>query len=212
MTKIKICGVTDPEQGHDIAKMGADWVGINFWPQSSRYLDVPLATEVARGVRDGGSVPVGVFVNQDPVWIQKLLQDGVFDWVQLHGSEDMATVDLFSKHCIHAFRLSGEVDVSKASLSTAEMVLVDAAGSGYGGSGTLADWSLAKKIGAVCKKVLLAGGLTPENVVDGIAAVRPFGVDTASGVESSPGKKDLDLVKQFIDAVRGADFKKEETS
>ena len=205
MTKVKVCGITRPEQAERIAEIGADWIGVNFWPKSPRSVSLELGKAVAASARSAGAAVVGVFVNQDSDWIAGLLKEGVIDWAQLHGDEDDAAVRRFGAQCIRAVRLKGLEEVAHAELSPAPMLLVDAVAENYGGSGIEANWNLAKKLVENRKKTLLAGGLTPDNVAQAIHAVGPYGVDVASGVESEPGVKDLARVQVFIDRVRNAD-------
>ncbi len=205
MTKVKVCGITRPEQAERIAEIGADWIGVNFWPKSPRSVSLELGKAVAASARSAGAAVVGVFVNQDSDWIAGLLKEGVIDWAQLHGDEDDAAVRRFGAQCIRAVRLTGLEEVAHAELSPAPMLLVDAVAENYGGSGIEANWNLAKKLVENRKKTLLAGGLTPDNVAQAIHAVGPYGVDVASGVESEPGVKDLARVQVFIDRVRNAD-------
>jgi phosphoribosylanthranilate isomerase len=194
--------------------VGADAIGLNFWPRSHRYVAPAeaqkIATELPRAV-----VRVGVFVNATAAEIATTASEVDLDWIQLHGDEPPSLLAMLPRQLpiLRAFRCGADGLASLATyLADAEAlgrspdaILVDAdTTSEFGGTGRLADWSRItrqrKLLGAL--PLILAGGLTPQNVVAAIAAVRPTGVDVASGVERTPGIKDPALIEKFVTAAR----------
>ena len=209
MFRIKICGVTRPEDAAHAVACGAEAIGINFFPGSPRCVDAALAREIVGAVADRAEV-VGVFVNQSPESIVSLCGRLGIRRVQLHGDEppgDASRIPLWRMKAVHADRT---MDLPALLAYPCEAFLLDAGGTGaYGGTGRKLAWGElgdrlpgiadARGPGTHRKPWLLAGGLTPENVERAILAARPFGVDVASGVESSPGRKDPGKVKMFIE-------------
>jgi phosphoribosylanthranilate isomerase len=204
VTLVKICGVTRPEDAAAAVVAGADWLGLNFWPGSKRYLQPERAGEVvaaARGERaDVGLVAVAVDPDLDE--LAALCDALALDRVQLHGDVAAGLVR-FGARALAAVALGSDADVARVASAPTDVVLVDTPTPGYGGSGRTFDWALAEAAVATGKPVLLAGGLTPDNVAAAVARVRPFGVDVASGVESSPGVKDATLMRRFVAAAKG---------
>ncbi len=211
---IKICGITDTKTAVAIADLGADAIGLNFYAPSPRCVSVEAAADIVAAV-NGRVQPVGVFVNHSIAEIRRICETCQIGTVQLHGDEgpDVAA-DLLGLQIIRAFRVGSDgLDAVAAELEAYERLgvplmagLVDARVDGsYGGTGLTAPWDLvARDWLPVWPPLILAGGLNSRNVADGIAAVRPWGVDVAGGVESAPGVKDLGLVREFVDAARGA--------
>ncbi len=206
---VKICGVTRGDEARAIVEAGADALGINFWPKSKRFIPLEQAMPWLRELAD--VVPrVAVTVNASDAALRAIRDSGVIDWIQLHGDETPDRVTSLRQEGLPVFKALGVRD--RAALETAAdydspTLLLDAYASGsYGGSGETMDWMLGAD--AVRRwpdrQILLAGGLTPENVASAIRQVRPAAVDVASGVESRPGRKDLDKVRDFIAAVRAA--------
>lgn len=204
---VKICGITTGNQACAIIEAGADALGINFWPKSKRFIELekaaPWLLEIA------GTVPrVAVTVNATDDEIRRIHDSGAIDLIQLHGDETPDRVDSLAQQGLPVFKAMGVKD--KAMLETAaayrgRTLLLDAyAPSEYGGSGETMDWSLGAEAVAQWpeKQIVLAGGLVPDNVAEAIRQVNPAGVDVASGVEESPGVKDLDLVRRFIEAAQ----------
>ncbi len=207
-TAVKICGITTGDQATAIVEAGADALGINFWPKSKRYIAIEKAQPWLRELED--SVPrVAVTVNASDDEIRTLIDSGVIDWIQLHGDETPDRVKSLTQQGCPVFKAMGVKDrklLETASQYASLTLLLDAyAPVEYGGSGETMDWSLGFE--AVNRwperQIILAGGLTPDNVAEAIQQVKPAGVDVASGVESSPGIKDLDLVRSFIEAAHG---------
>lgn len=200
---IKICGLTSPQQALACAQLGADWLGLNCWPGSKRY--IPL--ETVRGITSAlpeHVVTVGVFVNASHTEIEETVQQGGLHWAQLHGDETPEFAQALKVPWFRAFRVGPQFQEADLAAYGHEPVLLDAWHPGeYGGTGLQTDLAVAQRC-AAATQVLLAGGLNPENVGTAIEAVRPWGVDVASGVESAPGVKDLVKVQAFIDEARAA--------
>lgn len=209
--RVKICGVTTPADVAACAAAGADAVGINFHPGSKRYVDLKASQPLLR------SIPpllagVGVFVDLPFRHITALAYQLGLRGIQYHG-EARAPEDLFPFSLIAAFRVRdreslAEIDaymaVCRAAGQLPGAVLLDAYVEGQeGGTGTTAPWELIAGYQPGVP-VILAGGLTPDNVADAIRTVRPAGVDVASGVESAPGRKDPEKVRAFVANARAA--------
>jgi phosphoribosylanthranilate isomerase len=202
---IKICGITRVEDADLAARAGADWLGVNFWPTSRRHVGAEQAIEVvaaARAARAGVKL-VGVFVDQDPDVVAALAARLELDYVQLHGDEGPDVAARFGHRAIKALAMNEPADLDRMADYECPTILIDTPSPGRGGSGIVGDWEVARKA-ATLRPVLLAGGLTPDNVADAVATVAPYGVDVASGVERAPGIKDRDLVERFIAAARQA--------
>jgi phosphoribosylanthranilate isomerase len=208
--RIKICGITSEEDAGLAARLGADAVGLNFYPRSPRFVTEDTAANIVRRLPPFVE-PVGLFVN-DPLneVVQHVRRLGFLRTIQWHGDRhEPAPVEAY--HFIPAFQVHDRDTLSAVSRylqSCRELrrlpaaVLIDGHIPGeYGGTGRTAPWQLLA--GFPCEvPLLLAGGLTPENVAEAIRLVRPYGVDTASGVEAGPGKKDAEKMRKFIDRVR----------
>jgi phosphoribosylanthranilate isomerase len=203
VTRIKICGVTSVKQAIACTELGADALGVNFVDSSPRRVEVSTARAIALAIEKRALV-VGVVANVTVAAMRTLASASGVGCLQLHGDEPAEDVAALLPHAYKAIRVAGEEDVRLAESMPGEFVMVDAKVPGVlGGSGQTLDWSLVAGL-AKRRKVVLAGGLTPENVGAAIAALRPWCVDVASGVEISPGVKDLAKVKAFVDAVRAA--------
>lgn len=212
MFRIKICGVTRPEDAAYAVACGAEAIGINFFPGSPRFVADDLAREIVGAVADRAEV-VGVFVNESPASIESKCGSVGIRRVQLHGDEppgDASRIPFWRMRVVHADRVP---DLPALLAYPCEAFLFDAGGKGaYGGTGRELPWlELAERFpgiaggrgdGGARKPWILAGGLTPSNVERAILEARPFGVDVASGVESSPGRKDRDKVKSFIERAK----------
>jgi len=201
--RIKICGVTTAGDALIAASCGADAVGLNFYRGSKRYVPEDAAREIVRAVGSRAEV-VAVFVNESPEEVVGLCGRLGIRRVQLHGDEpagNAARIGLWRMKAVHA---EAPVDFEALADYPCEAFLVDAGGpGGYGGTGRTLSWEgLSERFARLGKPWILAGGLTPENVGRAIAAAKPSGVDTASGVESSPGRKDPDKVRAFIENAR----------
>lgn len=202
MTKIKLCGLTRP---CDIAwanELRPDYIGFVFAKKSKRYAAPELAAQL-KALLNPEIQAVGVFVNEDVDTVAELLRAGIIDVAQLHGKEDESYIAALraktDKPIFKAFRIDSEADVAKANASGADLVLLD---SGNGGTGTVFDWQLLQ---GIARPYFLAGGLHPGNIGEAVKALKPFGVDVSSGIETD-GLKDQAKMAQFVQAVR-----KEET-
>jgi phosphoribosylanthranilate isomerase len=206
MTQIKVCGVTDIENAAFVAASGVQWIGLNFWRQSKRYVDRMRARSIVLSARKAnpGIKIVGVFVNHSAKEIEAAIEAANLDYVQLHGEESPVFAKRFGDKGIKALPMEHEMDVARVSEFECPYMLLDSSSQQRGGSGITANWDLAARAVATRGQVFLAGGLTPENVGEAIKTVKPFGVDVASGVESQPGFKDPELLAKFVQAVKGA--------
>lgn len=212
MFRIKICGLSGPEDARRVAEAGADAIGLNFYPKSLRYVSVEQAQSISAAA--SGLLKVGLFVNERPEVICEVAITVGLDCVQLHGDEAVEVIQLLKPWpIIKALRL-GEGNRSDVLVAArdwlqngAAAILLDAMQrpGEYGGGGMTGDWEAARFIVEQTPgPVVLAGGLNPENVSAAIAAVQPSGVDTASGVERFPGKKDSELMRRFVESANQA--------
>lgn len=203
MTHVKICGLTSLADARTCLDAGADAIGLNFWAKSVRRCEESMAREIAAAVR-GKALIVGVFVDAPRAEIARLQREVGLECVQLHGDESPELLAEFLPHAYKAVRVRGPEVSAEVARYGGEHVLLDAYVKGMpGGTGERFDWALAEGI-ARTRKLTLAGGLTPDNVADAVRAVRPYCVDTASGVESAPGVKDAALVSRFVRAAKAA--------
>jgi phosphoribosylanthranilate isomerase len=215
MFRIKICGITNVADAEATLAAGADAIGLNFYSQSSRYVDRATARNISQSL--GSRVAkVGVFVNAPVDEIIATYDEVGLDLIQLHGDERPEVLrPLSPRPVMKAFRVGPEGLASvRHWLETCmpisifpKLVLIDAYQAGqYGGTGATSDWPSAAAYARTTgvPPLVLAGGLTPKNVAEAIRAVRPNAVDTAGGVENSPGRKDAALMKAFVEAARAA--------
>jgi phosphoribosylanthranilate isomerase len=179
---------------------GADALGFNFWPGSKRFIDPDAARDIVDRLPPFVTA-VGVFVNQPPTEVLSTAARAGLAAVQLHGDEPWEDVNGFAIPAVKALRVAGPESLADMQRYRVRAFLLDAPSAGFGGSGATFDWSVAREAAARAT-VLLAGGLTPENVREAIRAVRPYGVDVASGVERAPGVKDETKLRRFIAAAR----------
>ena len=198
MVRVKICGITDVRDARTAARLGADALGFNFCRESPRYIRPERAKAIIAALPPLLTT-VGVFVNEDPETIMEICRLAGLDAVQLHGDESPAVADAVrGVRRIKAIPVETEDDVRICRRYRVEAFLLDASVPGQrGGTGRTFDWSLAREA-AQFGPIILAGGLTPENVAEAITVADPYGVDVASGVESEPGKKDRRLMAEFI--------------
>ncbi len=215
MFRIKICGITSPEDARLVAGAGADAVGLNFFGKSPRFVEEDAARRIVDVLPDG-VVKVGLFVNSPAETICSLVDRLGLDLVQLHGDEPPEFLaQLGDRPAIRAFRLGPEglrpildyLATCRVKHDSPDMVMIDSFVRGeYGGTGQTADWTAVRNYprDESYPPLVLAGGLTPENVTEAIARVGPAAVDTASGVEAAPGRKDPARVRRFVEAARRA--------
>ena len=202
MTKIKICGIKTVTDALAAMDAGADLIGFNFYPKSPRYIEVGRCRDIMSVMRKYEHIIyVGVFVNASVAEIYATMETCGLSLAQLHGDETLEIIQSLNGKAFKAFRGVPQ-SVDGISRHDASALLVDASVKGaYGGTGVTADWSGAAEL-AKKYPLLLAGGLTPENVAEAVRQVKPWGVDVASGVEAAPGEKDAAKMHRFITAVR----------
>lgn len=203
MTRVKICGVRSVPDARFCAEAGADAVGVNFVASSPRCVDPDTAKAIATEL--GKSVLVVGVVAGMSVDAMRALRDATgIGCLQLHGDSAIADVEALLPHAYASIAVSTAEDVRRAAAAPGEYVMVDAKVAGaLGGTGHVFDWDLVVDL-ASRRRLVLAGGLVAANVGKAVEKVRPWCVDTASGVESAPGVKDHGKIRAFIDAVRGA--------
>jgi phosphoribosylanthranilate isomerase len=210
---IKICGITTMEDALAAAQLGADFLGFNFYPKSPRFISPGDCNRIVSELRHSFPVikTVGIFVNLGQIEIMEILRACHLDMAQLSGDEPVSLLEALTADGIHAYKaLRGPVarELVESFANPARKhpsLLLDGMTTGmFGGSGKTADWEAAASI-AKQHPIFLAGGLTAENVASAIQQVRPWGVDTASGVESLPGRKDATKMAAFLHAVKESD-------
>jgi phosphoribosylanthranilate isomerase len=213
MLSVKICGLTTLDDALAAVSCGADLLGFNFYPPSPRAISPRTCASLVSGLRTSLSksrkqvTTVGVFVNMPPGQVSAILDQCGLDLAQLSGDEPPADLEFLGDRAYKALRPSPTQPLADLwrvypSRRAAPAYLVDASVSGqFGGTGETADWGQARAL-AERTSILLAGGLRPENVGAAVQAVRPWGVDVASGVESTPGRKDLERMRAFVQAAR----------
>lgn len=206
MVRVKICGVTKLEDARLAAELGAHAIGLNFYPESPRCLSPAAAAELVRRFPPFVT-PVGVFVNWAVEPVLALSQALGLWCAQLHGDEPPQVLERLARvlPVIKALRIGqGNTLPEFSRFRAASAFLLDTAVSGhYGGTGVTGNWHAARTA-AQTQRIILAGGLTPENVGEAIRIVRPYAVDVTSGVEARPGKKDAGKLRTFFDEVARA--------
>lgn len=202
---LKICGVTTRDDAERLVAHGVDALGVNFWPQSKRYLAPQNAGWLGELV--GSILRVGVFVNEAPELPLRLIREGLLDVVQLHGDEMPEEAAIYQDAGVPFFKAIGvktRDDLQRAPDFRANAILLDAHAPGvYGGTGETFDWNAALdfKTRHPALPIILAGGITPENAALAATTVRPAALDVASGAEISPGIKDFDKVSALLAAL-----------
>lgn len=199
--KVKICGLTNYEDAIAAVDMGADLLGFNFYPKSPRYIKPEQASEIIKKLP--GFVDVaGVFVNAPPNQVKDIISQCQLNWVQFHGDETPEFCRQFlsiNVKTMKAIRVKDSKDVQAAEKFFTDAILLDAFNpEKYGGTGISFDWNI---IGHINKRVFLAGGINPDNVV-AAAELGVYGIDVCSGIESSPGKKDHKKMKKLFDNIK----------
>jgi phosphoribosylanthranilate isomerase len=213
MVLVKICGITSVEDARAAIAAGADMLGINFYRASPRFVEpqnVNTIIEALRGETENQSVTlVGVFVNEpSPDSVMRVVEEAGVGAVQLHGDESAEFCQtlkqlLNGKFLIKVLRVTDTFPPTEAESYDADAIMLDAFhGEMRGGTGRVFDWSIARSVRELVPRLFLAGGLSPGNVAQAIAQVRPYAVDACSSLESSPGRKDPARMKAFVQAVR----------
>lgn len=197
MIRVKICGITNPEDALTAVAAGADALGFVFYPPSPRHVTPERATEIIR-VLPPFVQTVGLFVNEALATINALADQCGLDIIQLHGEESPDYCAAVNRRIIKAFRVKDAASIATMAEYPAAAYLLDTwSPTSHGGTGMTFNWDLAAQATA-SHQIILAGGLTPDNVGNAVRQVRPYAVDVSSGVESAPGRKDPHLVQQFI--------------
>ena len=203
-TRIKICGISNTDIAQHAAQAGADAIGLMFYAPSTRHISIEHARTIPSFLPSFVS-SVGVFVDPDPDYVQQVLSSVKLDYLQFHGNEDAQFCRSFSLPYIKVLRVSESIDLKRQEdkYPDASSILLDTySDSHYGGTGESFNWDKSRYGGN--KPVLLAGGLTSENIADAMKAALPYGVDVSSGVETD-GVKDKLKITEFCNNVLRAD-------
>ena len=208
---VKVCGITTLDDALAAVEAGGDMLGFNFYPPSPRYIEPAACTLMVAALRARGAstTMVGVFVNMPPGRVAAILDECGLDLAQLSGDEPPSDLMMLGERAFKGIRPGDAAEAVALAAryivrAAPPVLLVDAStGAGqFGGTGQIGDWAAAAKV-AAAHPILLAGGLHPENIGAAIEAVQPWGVDVASGVESSPGRKDAAKMRNFVSAANG---------
>ena len=213
MTLVKICGVTSLDDARAALDAGADMLGFNFYRQSPRFIEPIAVRKILESLRserrDEPVTAVGVFVNEpSPDAVMEFVAAAGLDAVQLHGDESVEFCQrlrklLSGKSLIKVLRVIGRFTPTETEAYDADAIMLDSFhGEMRGGTGHVFDWAIARSVRDSVPRLFLAGGLSPENVARAIAQVQPYAVDACSSLESSPGQKDVERMKAFVQAVR----------
>jgi len=203
MVKIKICGITNIDDAMAAVDYGADALGFNFYRKSPRYIDPRKAAEIIAQLPPF-IVPVAIFVNEREEKIREILVSACIHGVQFHGDETPEFCQRFGNHVIKAFQVKDKESIKHMAHYRVSAYLLDSYREGVrGGTGETFDWHLAV-VAKTFGRIILAGGLNPDNVAEAVKLVQPYGVDVAGGVEREKGIKDHAKLKKFIVEVRGA--------
>lgn len=202
MIKVKICGITRPDDAEAAVALGADALGFVFWPGSPRCIDATQARAIVRGL-PAMVTAVGVFADQSPEEVGRVAAVVGLGAIQLHGGEAVAQYAELGYRVIKAVPVGpGRPADDALALPGDVTALLDAHDPvRRGGTGKTIDWSAAARV-ARARRVILSGGLRPENVADAVAMVAPYGIDVSSGVETAPGRKDLDRLRALFGAIK----------
>ena len=203
-TRIKFCGMTRADDIALACELGVDAVGLVFAQRSTRRLTIEQASALRAGIAEGIEV-VALFMDNDAAHVQRVIDEVRPTLLQFHGSEDEAFCAAFGVPYLKAVAMGGEVatDALSHHPGAVALLLDSHASGGAGGTGHRFDWSQIPADSG--RRVLLAGGLDPENIFEAVSAVHPWGVDVSSGIESAPGEKDAAKMQRFVEEVRRAD-------
>lgn len=202
--RVKICGITRLEEAHAAVEAGADALGFMFHPPSPRWIEPAAAAAICRALPPWVH-RVGVFVDASERLIREVVQQCGLSALQLHGQESPTFCRQFAWPVIKAFRVRGPESLAALTAYDTAAWLLDSYVPGQlGGTGTRFNWDLAAQAVRLGRPVILAGGLTPENVAAAVRQVRPYGVDVSSGVERAPRDKDPERMRAFVAAARAA--------
>jgi phosphoribosylanthranilate isomerase len=199
--KVKICGITNLEDAQAAIDAGADLLGFNFHPESPRYIEPEKAQKIVSKLPAFMDI-VGLFANASYDKIRETMEQCSLDWLQLHGDEGPEFCHSLSSlhlNTMKAIRVKDYSDIKKTDLYFTDAILLDAFDpEKYGGTGLRFDWNI---IGHINKRIFLAGGINPDNVVEAVK-LGVYGIDICSGVESRPGKKDKRKMKKLFENIR----------
>lgn len=199
--RVKVCGITTVEDAQAVVAAGADALGFVFYHKSPRYVDPARVADIVATLPPFVTT-VGLFVNAGERTIRETMTAARLDVVQLHGDESPQDCVISPLRTIKALRVKDAESLAGAAGYPVSALLLDAwSDDAYGGTGQRFDWQLVRQLGGD-RPIILAGGLTPGNVAAAVATVNPYAVDVSSGVELSPGRKDINKVKEFIKQVR----------
>lgn len=220
---VKICGITSLEDARAAISAGADLLGFNFYRPSPRFIEPQAAAEIVKAIRSEPrerlrSVSmIGVFVNEPVEQVLRIAEEAGMNGIQLHGDETVEYSRRLKESSPQRFIIkvvtaAAGQDLKVANGHAADAIMVDAFDSNLrGGTGRTANWSTARELAGKWSRVFLAGGLSPENIADAIAAVQPYGVDACSSLETEPGKKSDKRMREFVQAVRASKLNDEST-
>jgi phosphoribosylanthranilate isomerase len=204
MVYVKVCGITNTEDARTATSSGADAIGLVF-AKSPRKLSVEQAREVAATLPDS-ILKVGVFVDEEPEEVLRIVREVGLDYAQLHGDEGPETVTFLREggvKVMKALRVRDADSLAALDGYGADLVMLDAwSEKARGGTGERFDWALAKSLRGR-DNIVVSGGLSPENVREAISFFEPYGVDASSSLEVAPGKKDRERVRRFVSAAKG---------
>lgn len=204
-TRVKICGITRPHDAVLAAEQGADAIGLVFYPPSPRHVSLEQAAEIAAALPPFVTT-VGLFVNADAQTIAETVAAAQLDLIQFHGNECADYCKEHARPWMRAIRMKDDVDLEAEAerFAAGRGLLLDAYRPGVpGGTGESFDWSRIPS--AMAAQIVLAGGLTPENIAQAVREVRPYAVDVSGGVEASPGIKDAEKIARFMAGVRSGE-------
>ena len=206
MTLVKICGITNLDDALAAVAAGADALGFNFYKPSPRYITPQHAREVIEQLPDS-ILTVGVFVNEEsPDSVRSIAGEAGIQALQLHGDESPSYCRELADgyYVIKVFAVSNGFDPQTVNKYKVEAIMLDTKHNNLrGGTGRVFDWSVAQRLTSTIPKLFLAGGLSPENIENAIKTVHPFAVDACSSLEDSPGKKNVERMRVFVNTVRG---------
>lgn len=200
---LKVCGVTNEHDANQLVEMGVPALGVNFWEKSKRYCSPEKAAFLRQ--LEGRILRVGVFVNAEKTFVESLYKEGLIDVVQLHGDENNVYCAYFSERAIpyiRAIGLKNEASFNQLELPNCSAILLDAhAPNVYGGTGEVFDWTMIPKVKTHFPRlpIILAGGITAENIKEARQLKDIVALDVASGAETSPGEKDFKKVKLLME-------------
>lgn len=203
MTKIKICGITNKPDAIEAAKLNVDMLGFVLYKKSKRYVEPNVIRDIINELPPY-IAKVGVFVDEDKRQVFEIAEACSLDILQFHGEETAGYCRTFKDHykIIKVFRIKDKKSLKDINDYNVDFYMLDTySDRSKGGTGKRFDWKLIENF-EFLKRVVLSGGLTPANVAEAVKKFSPYGVDVSSGVEESPGKKDPDLMKKFVENVR----------